>query len=429
MRTRKIKVDYLSRVEGEGAMYVEIKDNKVTDVQLKIFEPPRFFEAFLRGRTYLEAPDITARICGICPVAYLMGAIHAMENIAGVRVGGQLRELRRLLYCGEWIESHVLHAFMLHLPDFLGYPDAIQMARDHKSAVETALRLKKLGNRLMSTIGGREIHPINVRVGGFYKVPSKSDLTAMVDELKWALKAAVDSTEFFATLKFQDFEQDYNFVALSHPNEYPLNEGNLVSNRGLNVPISEYDNILIEKHVERSNALQGQFKDGGSCHVGPLARFALNYDKLTPVAKETAKKLGLAGGCRNPFKSIIVRGIETIFAIEESLRIIDQYKEPHEPYIEVKPRAGTGYGCTEAPRGICYHRYTIDNEGIIQNAKIASPTTLNQKVVEDDLYHYVTKNIKASDEDLRFVCEQAVRNYDPCISCATHFLKLNVVRS
>lgn len=429
MRTRKIKVDYLSRVEGEGAMYVEIKDNKVTDVQLKIFEPPRFFEAFLRGRTYLEAPDITARICGICPVAYLMGASYAMENIAGVKVGGQLRELRRLLYCGEWIESHVLHAFMLHLPDFLGYPDAIQMARDHKSAVETALRLKKLGNHLMSIIGGREIHPINVRVGGFYKAPSKSDLTAIVDELKWALKAAVDSTEFFATLKFQDFEQDYNFVALSHPNEYPLNEGNLVSNRGLNVPISEYDNVLIEKHVERSNALQGQFKDGGSCHVGPLARLALNYDKLTPVAKETAKKLGLAGGCRNPFKSIIVRGVEIIFAIEESLRIIDQYKEPRDPCVEVKPRAGTGYGCTEAPRGICYHCYTIDNEGIIQNAKIASPTTLNQKVVEDDLYHYVTKNINARDEDLRFVCEQAVRNYDPCISCSAHFLKLNVVRS
>ena len=308
MRTRKIKVDYLSRVEGEGAMYVEIKDNKVHDVKLKIFEPPRFFEAFLRGRDYTEAPDITARICGICPVAYLMGASHAMENIAGVKVEGQLRELRRLLYCGEWIESHVLHAFMLHLPDFLGYPDAIQMARDHKDAVETGIRLKKLGNNLMALLGGREIHPINVRLGGFYKVPTKEELLAMVDEFKWCLKAAVESTELFATLNFPDFEQDYNYVAISHPNEYPLNEGNLVSNRGVNVPISEHDDVLMEKHIEHSNALQGQFKDGTSCHVGPMARFALNYDKLTPVAKETAKKLGLAGGCNNPFKSIIIRG-------------------------------------------------------------------------------------------------------------------------
>lgn len=429
MRTRKIKVDYLSRVEGEGAMYVEIKNNVVTDVQLKIFEPPRFFEAFLRGRNYLEAPDITARICGICPVAYLMGACHAMENIIGVKVEGQLRELRRLLYCGEWIESHVLHAFMLHLPDFLGYPDAIQMASEHKATVETALRLKKLGNKLMTILGGREVHPINVKVGGFYKVPTSGELQELVAEFKWGLKAAVEAAELLATLKFQDFEQDYNFVCLHHPHEYPLNEGNLVSNRGMNVPISDYDKVLVEKHIKRSNALQGQMQDGTSCHVGPLARFALNYEQLTPVAKETAKKLGFAGGCRNPFKSIIIRVIETIFAIEESLRIIDQYKAPKESCIPVKPKAGTGYGCTEAPRGICYHRYTIDDDGIIQDAKIASPTTLNQKVTEDDLYHYVSKNINASDKELKFVCEQAIRNYDPCISCSAHFLKLQVARS
>lgn len=429
MRTRKIKVDYLSRVEGEGAMYVEIKDNKVADVKFKIFEPPRFFEAFLRGRNWLEAPDITARICGICPVAYLMGASQAMENIIGVKVEGQLRELRRLLYCGEWIESHVLHAFMLHLPDFLGYPDAIQMAKDHKDAVETALRLKKLGNGIMTILGGREVHPINVKVGGFYKVPSVETLHGLMDELKWGLKAAVGAAELFASLKFQDFEQDYNYIALSNPHEYPIIEGNLISNRGLNVPISDYDKVLMEKHVEHSNALQGQMKDGTSCHTGPLARFNLNYDKLTPVAKETAKKLGLAGGCHNPFKSIIIRAIEVIFAIEESMRIIDQYKAPKDPFVPVKPKAGTGYGCTEAPRGICYHRYTINGDGIIQDAKIASPTTLNQKVAEDDLYRYVTKNINASDEELKFICEQAIRNYDPCISCSAHFLKLQVVRS
>lgn len=429
MRTRKIKVDYLSRVEGEGAMYVEIKGNKVSNVQLKIFEPPRFFEAFLRGRNYMEAPDITARICGICPVAYLMGASHAMENIMGVKIEGQLRELRRLLYCGEWIESHMLHAFMLHLPDFLGYPDAIRMASDHKETVEMGLRLKKIGNHLMTVMGGREIHPINVKIGGFYKLPTAETLHALVDELKWGLKSAVAAAELFATLKFPDFDQDYNFVALSHPHEYPINEGNLISNRGLNIHVSEYDKMLIEKHVEHSNALQGQMMDGTSCHVGPLARFTLNYDKLTPVAKETAKKLGLAGGCRNPFKSIIIRAIEIIFAMEESLRIIDQYKPPKDPFVEVKPKAGTGYACTEAPRGICYHRYTIDDEGIIQDAKISSPTTLNQKVAEDDMYHYVSNNIHASDDELRFVCEQAIRNYDPCISCSAHFLNLKVIRS
>ena len=428
MQTRKIKVDYLSRVEGEGAMYLEIEGDKVKDVQLRIFEPPRFFEAFLRGKSYLEAPDITARICGICPVAYLMSAAHAMESIAGVKVEGQLRELRRLLYCGEWIESHVLHAFMLHLPDFLGYPDAIQMAADHKDWVVNALRMKKLGNTLMTVIGGREVHPINSRVGGFYKAPSKEALRSLISEFEWGLETSIAATKFFSTLNFKDFEKDYTYVCISHPDEYPLNEGNLVTNRGVNVPISEYDNVLIEDHVERSTALQGHLKDGSTCQVGPMARFVLNFDKLTPKAKAVAKEIGVDHTCRNPFKSIIVRMIETVFAMEESLRIIKQYKEPDPPFVEVKPKAGTCHGCTEAPRGICYHRYTLDKHGTILDAKIASPTTINQRAMEEDMYKYIAENINASDEELRFVCEQAIRNYDPCISCSAHFLNLTVVR-
>jgi sulfhydrogenase subunit alpha len=425
---RMVKVDYLARVEGEGSLYVKIKDNKVEDVKFKIFEPPRFFEAFLRGREYKEAPDITARICGICPIAYQMGAVTAMEQAFGMKVDGQLRALRRLIYCGEWIESHVLHVYMLHAPDFLGYEDAIQMAKDQPDAVQRGLRLKKVGNDLMTIIGGREIHPINVRVGGFYKVPDKSAFKAITEELKWARDAAVETVKFVSTLKFPDFERDYEFVALRHPNEYPLFDGHLVSNKGLDIEIKDYEQHFAEEHAKHSHALHSVLKARGPYFVGPMARYSLNYDRLTPLAQKCAKEAGLGKTCNNPFKSIIVRSVETVWACEEALRIIKEYEKPDKPYVDANPRAAVGCGCSEAPRGICYHRYRLDDKGIILDAKIVPPTSQNQKTIEGDLAEFVPKHLKLSDEKLTWQCEQAVRNYDPCISCATHFLKLHIER-
>jgi coenzyme F420-reducing hydrogenase alpha subunit len=281
-KRKRIKVDYLARVEGEGALDVRIREGAVEDVKLRIFEPPRFFEAFLRGRSFLEAPDITARICGICPVAYQMSAAHAVEDALGIRVDGQLRALRRLLYCGEWIESHVLHIYMLHAPDFLGYDDAIRMAKDHREAVERGLQLKKAGNEIVNVVGGREIHPVNVRIGGFYKAPRKRDLDALAERLEWARDAARETVRWTATLPFPDFEMDYEFVALRHPDEYPFCEGRVVSNKGLDIDVHDYDAHFVESHVEHSNALHSSRKGSGAYLVGPLARYALNYDLLSP---------------------------------------------------------------------------------------------------------------------------------------------------
>jgi coenzyme F420-reducing hydrogenase alpha subunit len=425
---RTIKVDYLARVEGEGALHLKIKDKEVTDVKLRIFEPPRFFEAFLRGRHFSEAPDITARICGICPIAYMMSAVHAMEFACGVKVEGQLRALRRLIYCGEWIESHALHVYMLHAPDFLNYPDAIHMAKDFPDIVKRGLRLKKVGNELMTLIGGREIHPVSVRIGGFYKVPEKSQFAAIAEELKWARDAAVDTVRWVSTFNFPDFEREYEYVCLRHPEEYPFNEGRLVSNKGLDIAISEYENHFVEEHVKHSHALQSVLKSRGAYFVGPMARYNLNYDRLPELAKQLAKEAGLGEQCHNPFKSIIVRSIELIFACDEALRIIENYEKPDKPYIEMTPKASIGYGCSEAPRGICYHRYRIDEGGLILDAKIVPPTSQNQRTIENDLYHFVPKHLDLSDEQLTWQCEQAIRNYDPCISCATHYLKLNIER-
>ncbi len=429
MNTKTIKVDYLARVEGEGALYVKIRGDKIMDVKFKIFEPPRFFEAFLRGRMYSEAPDITARICGICPIAYQMSAVHAMEDAFGAHVDGQLRALRRLIYCGEWIESHVLHVFMLHAPDFLGYPDSIRMAQDHPEIVKRALQLKKAGNAIVAFLGGREIHPVNVRVGGFYRVPLKQEFTRLVEQLKWGRDAALETVRWVAQLPFPDFEQDYEFVALQHPTEYPFNEGRLVSNKGLNIAIREYDDHFVEEHIAYSNALHSILKERGAYFVGPLARYNVNFDRLSPLAQEAARAAGLGPTCRNPFQSIIVRSVEVLYAFDEALRIIEQYEMPDQPAVELRPRASAGYAITEAPRGILYHRYRLDDEGLILDAKIVPPTSQNQKTIENDLRRYVEQALNLPEEQLTWQCEQAIRNYDPCISCATHFLKLYIEHS
>jgi len=425
---RTITVDTLARVEGEGALYIKMAGDRVADVKLKIYEPPRLFEAFLRGRHFSEAPDITARICGICPIAYQMSAVHAIERALGIRIAPEVRLLRRLFYCGEWIESHALHVYMLHAPDFLGYADVIEMAKDHREVVEKALRLKKIGNRIVQVMGGREIHPISAAVGGFYKTPSKRQLHELVSDLDWALEASLETVRFTSTLQFPDFEQDYEFVALRHPEEYPFCEGRLVSNRGVDIDAAEYEDCFTEFHVKHSNALHSMVRGRGSYLVGPLARFNLNFDKLPEVARKAALGVGLKPPVKNLFRSIVVRAVELVFACAEALRIIAEYQPPDAPRVEAPNRTGVGQAITEAPRGILYHRYAIDEQGLIVTAKIVPPTSQNQKRIEDDLREYAAQLAAWPLEEATWKCEQAVRCYDPCISCATHFLKVVIER-
>jgi sulfhydrogenase subunit alpha len=321
MKNKSIKVDYLARVEGEGGLHIKIKDNKVIDVKFNIFEPPRFFEAFLQDRHFTEAPDITARICGICPIAYQMSSANAMEMACGIKIEGPLRDLRRLIYCGEWIESHALHVYMLHAPDFLGYDGAVSMAANYPDLVQQGLKLKKIGNNLMILLGGREIHPINLRIGGFYKVPAKKELEKIVEPLKWALEASQNTVRFVSSLKFPDFDQDYEFVSLHHDMEYPIHDGRIITNKGIDIPVADFLNVFEEQHVHHSTSLHTKIKERGAYHVGPLARFNLNFDKLTPIAQKAAIDSGIGPACKNPFKSIIVRAVELVFACEEALRL------------------------------------------------------------------------------------------------------------
>lgn len=426
--TRRIRVDYLSRVEGEGAFYVKINGAEVEQAELRIFEPPRFFEGFLRGRSFLEPPDITARICGICPVAYQMSAVHALEAIVGFRPDATLRALRRLLYCGEWIESHALHVFFLHAPDFLGFPDAMTMAKTYPELVGDGLAIKKAGNAIVARLGGREIHPINVRLGGFYRFPRREELRELLPNLRDALGRAEDASTRVAGFEFPHLERDVEFVGLRHHSDYPMNEGRIVSNRGLDIDVEDYDEHFVEEHLRHSHALQSRIRERGAYLCGPLARFNLSYDRLRPRARELADAARLERPCRNPFKSIVVRMVEVVHALDEAIAIIDSYQVPEAPSVALSARAGTGRACTEAPRGLLYHRYRIDAQGTIEDAKIVPPTSQNQRAMEEDLVELVSARLDLDDTALRAACEQAIRNYDPCISCATHFLRLHIER-
>jgi coenzyme F420-reducing hydrogenase alpha subunit len=431
---RTLSARGLARVEGEGGLYVRVQDGRVDEVRLDIYEPPRFFEAFLRGRAYTEPPDITARVCGICPVAYQMSACQAIEDACEAAVDGALADLRRLLYCGEWISSHVLHIYMLHAPDFLGYPGVIEMAADHREAVERGLALRRAGNAIMQLLGGRAIHPVNVRVGGFYRAPTPAELAPLARQLREALPLALDTVRWVAGFGFPDFTCPHELLALTDAGRYPIERGTPVTSGGLVFSAAGFEQHVIEEQVPYSTALHarltGAGRDSGPGDsrylTGPLARYTLNSHCLPPLAARAAAEAGLGPACRNPFRSIVVRAVEVVCAVEEALRLIGGYRLPVVPAVPVTPREASGYGVTEAPRGVLYHRYDLAADGTVRAARIVPPTSQNQRAIEDDLRRFVQDRLGLDDGSLTRACEQAIRNYDPCISCAAHFLQLRV---
>jgi len=425
---RTVSVTGLARVEGEGSLHVEVRDGRVEHVELRIYEPPRFFEAFLRGRRATEAPDLTARICGICPVAYQMSACAAVEDALGVHVGPAIADLRRLLYCGEWMQSHSLHIHLLHAPDFLGCQDAVEMAQRHRAAFERGLALKKMGNRIMETVGGRAIHPVNVRVGGFYRAPSRAQVAALAQPLTDALAQALDTVAWVARFDFPDVEADYRFVALRDAGRYPLELGRVASSDGLDADAAGFADLVVEEHVARSTALLARLEGRLEYLTGPLARYALNSAVLPEPARDAAARAGLGPTCANPFRSIVVRAVEVVFACHEALRLVERYEPPDPPGVPVPHGGGIGTGATEAPRGLLFHRYRVDDDGSIADARIVPPTSQNQLTIEADVRRAVEASLDLGDDALTWRSEQAVRNHDPCISCATHFLDVTVER-
>lgn len=427
-REIRVEVPVLARVEGEGALELLVREGRIEELRLRIFEPPRLFEKFLEGREYQEVPDMVARICGICPIAYQMSAVQALEGLFDVQAGPWVQAMRRAVYCGEWIQSHALHIHLLAAPDFLGYDTAIAMAADHPEVVRRGLGLQGLGNRLIRLFGARSVHPVGVRVGGFYHAPGAEQVEALAAELRAAEPEARALVRWAAGLGLPDNVQEFTSVALRHPEEYPMYGGRLISSGGLDLAVDEFETRFQEHQVPHSTALHATL-DGEPYLVGPLARMNLNHDRLPAPVREGLAEAGVAFPSQNMFHSLIARAAELHCAVVEAARLLESYERPSAEAVPVTPRAGTGFGCTEAPRGILWHRYELDGKGRVQRARIVPPTSQNQARIEQDLRRSLESlGLDRPEEELRLRGETVIRNYDPCISCATHFLKLTVRR-
>jgi coenzyme F420-reducing hydrogenase alpha subunit len=421
-------VPVLARVEGEGTLEFRVHDGVIEDLRLRIFEPLRMFEKLLEGRGYDEIPDMVARICGICPVAYQMSAVHAIENLFGTEPGPWVRAMRRVFYCGEWIQSHSLHIHMLAAPDFLGYSSVVEMAGEYAPEVRRGLKLQALGNDIIRLLGARSVHPVGARVGGFHHAPTPEQVRALLEKLHAALPEAEALVRWTALLDLPEQEQDFTCVALRHAGEYPMNAGRLVSDHGLDISADQFEAHFTEQQLPHSTALHCLL-DGKPYLVGPLARLNLNLDRLPDPVRTLVDGLPIKFPSRNMHHSIVARGIEIVVAIREAINLLESYQEPQKPYVEIRPRAGSGVGCTEAPRGLLWHRYELDAEGKVVRARIVPPTSQNQSRIEDDLRQSLQSFGPDQPEDaLRRRGEMVIRNYDPCISCATHFLDLRISR-
>lgn len=426
--TIKINVPILTRVEGEGALELTIENQQISHLNLRIYEPPRYFEKFLEGRNYYDVPDTVARICGICPVAYQMSASHAIESIFDVTITPWIRAMRRLFYCGEWLQSHSLHIHLLAAPDFLGFNSVIEMSSLYGDEVRRGLKLQALGNDLITLFGARSVHPVGVRIGGFTRAPDKKSVDALLQRVTEAKQDAVDLIHWLDTLNLPEDTQDFVSVALHHNDEYPFNEGRLISDNGLDIAINEFESHFKEMQVDHSTALHCLL-DGQPYLVGPLARLNLNADQLPDEVKAVMRGLKTQFPSKNMFHSIIARAIEIQFTLIEAEQLLSQYERTDEPCMKFEPKSGTGYGCSEAPRGILWHRYDMDETGCVKKAVIVPPTSQNQPRIEQDLKtSLINFGLDNKKQQLQLHAEKVIRNYDPCISCATHFLNLNLIR-
>lgn len=416
-------------MEGEGALEVHIRDQKIQSLQLKIYEPPRLFEKFLAGRSYTEVLDMVARICGICPVAYQMSATHAIEQCFDIKPVPWIRDMRRLFYCGEWLESHSLHIHFLAAPDFLGFKSAPAMAKIYPEIVHRGLRLQALGHELISLLGGRSVHPVGACIGGFYKAPNPTQVKDTLEHVTARINDCEALIEWVASLPLSDNTHDFTCVSLRHPDEYPMNEGNIVSDQGLDITIDCFDDYFKELQVPYSTALHCLLQ-GKPYLVGPLARMNINYDRLPARIIDMLDRIGVHFPSNNMVHSIIARAIEIYYCVLEAQRILECYIYPESSHPKIQPRPGIGYGCTEAPRGMLWHCFEIDEHGLVKSARIVPPTSQNQARIEEDLYISLQQfGLNKPDAELQAYSEMIIRNYDPCISCSTHFLTMTVQRT
>ncbi len=429
MGTVKIDVHHLTRVEGHGDIVVDVQNGEIKTCRFEVVEAPRFFEAFVRGRSYDELSHITSRICGICSVGHATTSLQATEKALGVELSEQATLLRKLNFHGEVIDSHVLHTYYLVAPDFLGVPSVIPLVATHKDVVLRALRIKKLSGDLCAMIGGRHTHPIALTVGGLSHTPSERELRDMRARFVEARADMDETVALFASLPWPQFERETEYVSLHRDDEYAFIGGTIVTSDGFSYPIEDYRKVTNEWCVPFSTAKWARHHRD-SYMVGALARFNNNYDQLHPKAKEAAAKFGMKPLVTNPFLNSAAQVIEMVHCIEDGIEIMDELLtrgiQPEAP-APVEVKAGEGVGSCDVPRGILFHNYVYDENGICTSANCIIPTNQNWANVNADLQAFLPQILDRSQEEIRHLLEMLVRAYDPCISCSTHFLRVEFV--
>ena len=428
-RDVRIEVPVLARVEGEGALELEIEKGRISRLRLRIFEPPRFFEKFVEQHGCDDVIDMVARICGICPVAYQMSAVQAFERLFEVDPGPWVQAMRRAMYCGEWLQSHALHIHLLAAPDFLGFGSVLEMAEKYPDEVRRGLMLQTLGNDLIALFGARSVHPVGVRVGGFYHAPSIAEVAGIRERLEAAIPQAEALIDWCASLALPDDRQSFVSVGLRHPDYYAVYSGRVVSDQGLDIDVSEWNRHIREIHVPHSTALHAEL-DGRPYLVGPLARLNVNRDRLPSETAAVLQRTGISFPSQNMFHSMLARALELHMVVLGARQLLEDYQVPDRPWVDWQPRAGIAFGASEAPRGTLWHRYEVDDGGHVRSARIVPPTSQNQARIEEDIARSLQNfGLDKDDEALRLRAEMVIRNYDPCISCATHFLRLRANRT
>ena len=416
-----IKVDYLARVEGQGALDIAVNRDSV-DVKLRIFEPPRFFEAFLAGRSYDEVHELTSRICGICPVAHQMTSLRAVENALGIDASRQTRDLRKLLALSAIMNSHVLSLLMLSAPDYFGQGGVFSLREKKPGLVKRALKLKKLANDIGDVVGGRAVHPVYAVVNGFTRVPSRPQIEGLRARLRQATGEVAQTARLFGGLEHPAISGSEEQLAISHKDEYAVNEGVIRTTGGLSAPESKYRDIVSEEQIPYSYAKGSTLGGARTFLVGPLARVNLNFGRLSDNARAIAGEMGFSPPRYSPFDSLFARALEVVHCVDESIGLMDGLPFVQESPVHAFPRGGprAGVALTEAPRGTLFHSFRFDRNGLVEYADIVTPTDHNVKNIERDLKELVGRYRDMPLDKLRLMCEMLVRAYDPCISCSVH---------
>jgi coenzyme F420-reducing hydrogenase alpha subunit len=429
MANVNINVHHVTRVEGHGNIVVNAQNGVLEECRLDIVETPRFFEAMLRGRPYTESSHITSRICGICAVGHATASLRATEAALNVELSEQTQLLRKLIFHGEQLDSHVLHTYMLVAPDFFHVGSVIPLAAIAPEAVVRALRMKKLAGDLCAAIGGRHTHPIAMTVGGFTHLPTVAEIQSLRNRLVDAREDVDDTVALFKTLPWPKFERETEYVALSKPDEYAFIDGTITTTDGGSYAIKDYRQVTNERVVQHSSAKHASHKRE-SYMVGALARFNVNHKLLHPRAKAAAEELGLRAICINPYMNTAAQVVEIVHCVEDAIRICDELIArgiKTEPLYKFTGKGGEGAGSAEVPRGILFHNYTIGDDGRVVGANCIIPTGQNLANIEADMRALAPTILDRTKEDVTLALEMLVRAYDPCISCSTHFLNVKFV--